>query len=76
MIPSALGIPYQSQSSTCRNFPGDFGWPSKDDWSQLNTTTGGKLIQGVPLASPCFSPILDREACDMIRDNWTELDIR
>ena len=37
----------------CRNQPGDPGYPSVADWSALNDTTGGRLVNVVPSAEAC-----------------------
>lgn len=41
----------------CRNQPGDPGYPSPTDWSALNDTIDGRLVNVVPSA----------EACDVLR---------
>lgn len=37
----------------CRNQPGDPGYPSPADWSALNDTINGRLINVVPSAKAC-----------------------
>lgn len=37
-------------SPECRPFPGDASWPSPAQWTALNTTLSGRLIQ--PLVAP------------------------
>jgi hypothetical protein len=39
--------------SRCRNEPGDPGYPTNADWSALNDTIGGRLINVVPSARAC-----------------------
>ncbi|KAI0840584.1 FAD-binding domain-containing protein [Hypoxylon sp. FL0890] len=67
----------KDNTSACRFLPGDAGWPTENDWSQLNKTIGGRLIQGVPLAEPCYSPTIDaaRDTCVKIREEWVEGEI-
>ncbi|KAI1105907.1 FAD-binding domain-containing protein [Jackrogersella minutella] len=67
----------RANQSACRALPGDAAWPTDSDWNQLNTTIGGKLILGKPLAQPCYSPTIDadRDTCVTIRDDWTTGDI-
>ncbi|KAI1417801.1 FAD-binding domain-containing protein [Hypoxylon sp. FL1857] len=67
----------RSNASTCRLLPGDAGWPTENDWSQLNQTIGGKLIRGVPLAQSCYSPTVDadRDTCVKVREEWVTGDI-
>ncbi|RFU34023.1 hypothetical protein B7463_g2267, partial [Scytalidium lignicola] len=40
------------------------------DWDQLNSTIGGRLIQTVPLGSPCHDPFYDEAECDSLRQEW------
>ena len=40
-------------NDTCRYIPGDAGWPSYSDWTQLNLTVGGRLIATVPVGHVC-----------------------
>ena len=54
----------------CRYLPGDLGWPTKEDWSRLNSTIGGRLIVGTPLASRCHPPHLDPHACAEVQGKW------
>jgi hypothetical protein len=56
----AVGVIAVSSSCTplvharCRNQPGDPGYPSAADWSTLNNTTGGRLLNVVPSAKACL----------------------
>ena len=56
--------------SSCRNIPGDPGWPSTCAWNALNATVGGRLIATVPLAHVCHDPTYDKAACDYVTENW------
>lgn len=62
-----------TSSLACRYLPGDVEWPTDEDWSALNLTTGGRLIRGVPLAEACYRPSLDEAQCATIRDNWIQM---
>lgn len=59
---------------TCRCFPGDEFWPSSAEWDVFNQTVGGRLIQTVPVASPCHDSFpgvsFDNATCADIRANW------
>lgn len=48
------------RSESCRFLPGDQGWPSPQEWGELNKTIGGRLIAAVPLAAVCHTPGLCR----------------
>ena len=56
--------------TTCRYIPGDRGWPTQDDWGQLNTTVGGRLIATDPQAHVCHTPTPNNTACDALRAPW------
>ena len=59
--------------STCKNIPGDAGWPSPAEWSRLNQTVGGRLIASRPLASVCHhAPFgnYNAEECERVRAGW------
>lgn len=57
-------------TNVCRNLPGDPGWPTDEDWSRLNSTIGGRLILGTPLAQSCYLPTLDADACAEVQEEW------
>lgn len=61
-----------NSTDACRYLPGDAGWPTDEDWSKLNSSIGGKLIVGTPLAEACYSPTIDpnRTSCAKVRDDW------
>jgi hypothetical protein len=40
--------------SRCRNQPGDPGYPTPADWSSLNDTINGRLLNVVPSAEACL----------------------
>ncbi|KAJ7337683.1 FAD-binding domain-containing protein [Mycena albidolilacea] len=40
---------------TCRNVPGNAGYPKAAAWKKLNVTIGGRLVQAVPTAKYCAS---------------------
>lgn len=68
----ALGV---QTSPECRCFPGDSCWPSTRQWTDFNSTLGGKLITTVPLSSVCHSSgefaAYDARACDSLIANWS-----
>ncbi|KAJ4358824.1 hypothetical protein N0V95_002746 [Ascochyta clinopodiicola] len=57
---------------TAQQTPKDECWPSKSEWSILNTTLSGALIQGVPPGSVCYSnePNYSEQACGIVRTQW------
>lgn len=63
-----------SATQTCRCFPGDECWPSAAEWDAFNQTVGGRLIQTVPVASPCHDSFpgvnFDNATCADIRADW------
>ena len=40
---------------TCRNIPGNLGYPTNDQWAALNTTVSGRLVKVVPFVEFCNS---------------------
>ncbi|KAF2802247.1 FAD binding domain-containing protein [Mytilinidion resinicola] len=60
------------QSGNCKCTPTSDCWPSATEWSALNDTVSGQLIQAVPPASVCYSaqPNYNEDACDYIRSQW------
>ena len=39
--------------STCRNAPGNPGYPTNEQWAALNTTISGRLVEVVPFVEFC-----------------------
>ncbi|KAI0185941.1 hypothetical protein EV127DRAFT_484700 [Xylaria flabelliformis] len=63
-------------SPSCRYIPGDAAWPKQSLWNQLNTTVGGRLIRGTPLAQKCYGSNLSASSqaqCATLQDEWTFL---
>lgn len=77
-----------ADSNSCRFMPGDDGWPSIDQWTQLNSSVGGQLIATVPLAAPCHDytaprqglkrdwPAYNEEKCAALQDSWLEPELQ
>ncbi|CAG8208939.1 hypothetical protein PENNAL_c0015G07857 [Penicillium nalgiovense] len=59
-----------AHSNACRNMPGDRDWPSNDAWGELNSTVGGRLMRGQPLAQVCHGATLDAGACAALQDTY------
>ncbi|KAI1272223.1 hypothetical protein F5Y07DRAFT_308514 [Xylaria sp. FL0933] len=64
----AHGLP--RQGATCRNIPGDAGWPSSRDWDLLNKTVDGRLIRTTPLAALCHGTEYDQKQCEGLKTAW------
>ncbi|KAI0010791.1 hypothetical protein F4779DRAFT_616230 [Xylariaceae sp. FL0662B] len=60
----------QRHLRSCKNIPGDQGWPSVAEWQSLNKTVGGRLIAAKPLAHVCHAPDYSEIACSMLKDEW------
>jgi hypothetical protein len=52
-LTSASHVAWQSPSSTCRNVPGNLGFPTDEQWATLNTTVSGRLVKVVPFVEFC-----------------------
>lgn len=50
-----LGIAALATNQICKTTPADVSWPSLQEWSFLNASIGGALIQTAPVASSCYS---------------------
>lgn len=55
---------------SCRYLPGDAGWPVESQWSGLNSSVGGRLIQTVPLGSPCHGSNYNEAECALLKASW------
>ncbi|RFU78917.1 fad binding domain-containing [Trichoderma arundinaceum] len=55
---------------SCRNLPGDSGWPSAAAWSALNSAVHGRLVATVPIGTPCHDPKYNKAACATLQANW------
>lgn len=57
----------------CKEFPGSPGWPSASDWSQLNSTVGGKLLKTVLPGGVCHEgqPNYNEDQCPEVAEEWT-----
>ncbi|KAI1141709.1 FAD-binding domain-containing protein [Hypoxylon sp. FL0543] len=54
----------------CREYPGSDNWPLEEEWSRLNRSLGGALIQGVPPAAACYDgPYKDEAKCTFLMRN-------
>ena len=60
----------------CKCMPGDACWPSADDWSQFNTTVGGRLVATVPLGQVCHDPSYNEAACNLVKLRWNDAAIQ
>jgi hypothetical protein len=40
-------------SSSCRNVPGNPGYPTNELWTALNSTVSGRLVEVVPFVEFC-----------------------
>ena len=54
VVVGSLFVPLLVQAR-CRNQPGSPGYPSGSDWSTLNDTINGRLINVVPSAKACVA---------------------
>jgi hypothetical protein len=59
----------------CKCFPGDNCWPTAEEWSEFNSTIGGKLIATVPLAAACHDDewaTYDNATCTKTQNAWLD----
>jgi len=66
-----LGIP----SGSCRWVPEQKGWPSQQEWDQLNLQVKGRLIQASPPAARCHQGVkasADSQSCTAVKDGFAD----
>ncbi|KAI1809726.1 FAD-binding domain-containing protein [Poronia punctata] len=63
-----------SPDDGCKAFPGTDSWPSRETWSRLNQTLGGKLLAPTPPAAACHKEqaTFDLNLCASIGKEWTD----
>ena len=66
----AVGAATASYSTSCRCYPGDACWPSIGEWNSLNSSVNGRLIQTIPLGSPCHDPNYSESVCEYLQSQW------
>ncbi|KAJ7920489.1 hypothetical protein B0H13DRAFT_1708620 [Mycena leptocephala] len=54
----------------CRILPTDDSWPTREIWDAFNHSIDGRVIETIPIGSPCHDPTYDEEQCNNIRQNW------
>jgi hypothetical protein len=61
---------------TCKTIPGDPGWPSQTEWSSLNTTICGQLLQPAPVGAVCHpsQPAYNASLCSIVMQEWFQVD--
>jgi hypothetical protein len=63
----------------CKCYPGDYCWPNKGQFQQLNNTVGGNLQVVTPPGAPCYNTFegplgniqtYDEAKCQEVTSNW------
>ncbi|TDL18688.1 FAD-binding domain-containing protein [Rickenella mellea] len=73
LLPDLFGFSTEVLAKkSCRVQPGDPGFPSVQQWSQLSAQVGGRLVQVVPSAKFCHS----LPAGNCTQDQWTSTTFR
>jgi len=63
--------------SECKLIPEDPEWPSTNTWDAFNSTVDGRLIQTVPIGTPCYAgPSFNEDECQAIQANWHNSDLQ
>ncbi|KAI0453359.1 FAD-binding domain-containing protein [Xylaria acuta] len=61
------------EHGACKAFPGTTAWPSQENWSKFNQSTGGKLIRpGPPPGAVCHpgEPTFNPDKCAIVTAAW------
>jgi hypothetical protein len=62
----------QGHYTICKATPNDTSWPSISQWTSLNHTISGRLLNVIPPASACHtSQAVSNDACAMLNASWT-----
>ncbi|KAK0710465.1 hypothetical protein B0T21DRAFT_416018 [Apiosordaria backusii] len=60
-------VPLNYNGPRCKIGPQDAAWPTIDEWGQLNTTLGGKLLRPIPAPVVCYpGPNYNVGACEFL----------
>ena len=59
--------------SQCKVTPGSHNWPSSHEWSKLNISISGQLIQPAPPGAVCHpsQPTYNAALCPAVATNWS-----
>ncbi|RYP78465.1 hypothetical protein DL769_003188 [Monosporascus sp. CRB-8-3] len=71
-IRSVLASIWYCGHSSTMGLECDDQFPGKADWRSLNTSVGGRLIAGTPLAQSCHGEFFNQSACDIIQDGYSQ----
>lgn len=68
------GAARDAAPSACKLTPFDADWPSHAEWTALNKSIGGALIETRPSASSCYlgNPFDSSLNCKTVESNWTQ----
>ncbi|KAF7719017.1 FAD binding, berberine domain-containing protein [Penicillium ucsense] len=68
LFTAVIGSPHHNE---CRCRPTDKCWPSTKEWTALNKTLNGNLAAVRPAAFVCHAPDYNAEACQVVKDSWS-----
>ncbi|KAI9749090.1 MAG: hypothetical protein M4579_007006 [Chaenotheca gracillima] len=63
-----------SLARECKVTPDSPAWPSVDDWNQLNSSIGGRLLQPAPPGAVCHpdQPTFNNASCPGVTKAWMD----
>jgi hypothetical protein len=73
LLCATLALAQSNPEARCKHIQGDAGWPTRDEWQQLNQTISGQLIETIPLGAVCHHEpfgVFNQTACDELRRDW------
>lgn len=73
-VASASAAAVSGKRPNCLYIPGDAEYPSNTEWDTLNTTVGGRLLRGTPVAEVCYGPDANETTCSDLQGSWGVVD--
>lgn len=76
LLSAAIGLSNATSPPrpSCKAYPDQPGWPSASEWTSLNKTLGGKLMQVPPPGAACHVANGPTEQCANLAKAWTTYD--
>ncbi|KAM0519041.1 hypothetical protein ACHAPE_004034 [Trichoderma viride] len=72
MVSGAHTLRSETETDTCKAYPGTASWPSASIWAALNQTLVGRLLQPSPPGAVCHpdQPAYNASQCADVAEEW------